>query len=60
MKGSIAAQLMAAAAVNRSGIEIESSVVISDTCDEETGGQFWEGFLTEKVYAVRAVILGWL
>ena len=51
MKGSVAAQLMAAAAIDRAGLEIEGSVVISATCDEETGGQLGAGYLTEKGYA---------
>ncbi len=51
MKGSVAAQLMAAAALKRAGIELKGSLVISATCDEETGGQLGAGYIVEKGYA---------
>ncbi len=50
MKGSIAAQLMAAAAIKRAGIKLKGTIVCSATCDEETGGQLGAGYVVEKGY----------
>lgn len=51
MKGSVATQLMAVAAIKRAGIELDGSVVLSATCDEETGGQLGAGYIVENGYA---------
>lgn len=51
MKGSIAAQLMAAAAIKRAEVKLKGTVSISATCDEETGGQLGAGYIVEKGYA---------
>lgn len=51
MKGSVAAQLMAAVAIKRAGISLDGSIVCSATCDEETGGQLGAGYIVEKGYA---------
>ncbi len=50
MKGSIAAQLMAAVAIKRAGIKLKGTIVCSATCDEETGGQLGAGYVVEKGY----------
>ncbi len=50
MKGSIAAQLMATAAIKRAGIKLKGTIVCSATCDEETGGQLGAGYVVEKGY----------
>ena len=39
-KGSVAAQMMAAIALVRSGVPIEGRVILAEVADEETGGQF--------------------
>jgi succinyl-diaminopimelate desuccinylase len=51
MKGSVAAQLMAAAAIKKAGIKLNGTITISATCDEETGGQLGAGYVVEKGYA---------
>jgi succinyl-diaminopimelate desuccinylase len=51
MKGSIAAQFMAAVALRRAGIKLKGTLVISATCDEETGGQLGAGYIVEEGYA---------
>jgi succinyl-diaminopimelate desuccinylase len=51
MKGSVAAQLMAAAAIRKAGIKLKGSIAISATCDEETGGQLGAGYIVEGGYA---------
>jgi len=51
MKGSIAAQVIAAAAIKRAGITLDGTITISATCDEETGGQLGAGYVVEKGYA---------
>jgi len=51
MKGSVVAQLMAAAAIKRAGIKLKGTITISATCDEETGGQLGAGYIVEKGYA---------
>jgi len=48
MKGSVAAQLMAAAAIKRAGVGLNGTITISATCDEETGGQLGAGYVVEK------------
>lgn len=45
MKGGIAAAVMAAIALRRSGVELRGDLVISATPDEETGGEMGAGFL---------------
>jgi succinyl-diaminopimelate desuccinylase len=50
MKGGVAAQLMAAAAIKRAGIKLKGTIVCSATCDEETGGQLGAGYVVEKGY----------
>jgi succinyl-diaminopimelate desuccinylase len=51
MKGSVAAQLMAAVAIKRADISLEGTIVCSATCDEETGGQLGAGYIVDKGYA---------
>lgn len=51
MKGSIAAQLIASAAIKRAGISLDGTITLSATCDEETGGQLGAGYVVEKGYA---------
>jgi len=51
MKGSVAAQLMAAAAIKKAGISLKGTITTSATCDEETGGQLGAGYVVEKGYA---------
>ncbi len=51
MKGGIAAQVIAAAAIKRAGITLDGTITISATCDEETGGQLGAGYIVEKGYA---------
>lgn len=51
MKGSVAAQLMAAAAIKKAGIKLSGTITISATCDEETGGQLGAGYVVEEGYA---------
>jgi succinyl-diaminopimelate desuccinylase len=51
MKGSVAAQLMASAAIKRAGISLKGSITLSATCDEETGGQLGAGYMVEQGYA---------
>jgi succinyl-diaminopimelate desuccinylase len=51
MKCSVAAQLMAAAAIKKAGIDLKGTVSISATGDEETGGQLGAGYIVEKGYA---------
>ena len=47
MKGSIAAQVIAAAAIKRAGITLDGTITISATCDEESGGQLGAGYVVE-------------
>ena len=51
MKGSIAAQLIASAAIKRAGISLDGTITLSATCDEETGGHLGAGYVVEKGYA---------
>lgn len=51
MKGGIAAQLIAAAAIKRANISLDGTITLSATCDEETGGQLGAGYVVEKGYA---------
>lgn len=51
MKGSVAAQLMAAVAIKRADLSLDGTIVCSATCDEETGGQLGAGYIVEKGYA---------
>ncbi len=51
MKGSVAAQLMAVAAIKNAGIKLKGTATISATCDEETGGQLGAGYIVEKGYS---------
>jgi succinyl-diaminopimelate desuccinylase len=48
MKGGIAAMLMAAKAIQNSGIEIEGELLLAAVVDEETGGEKGTGFLVER------------
>lgn len=51
MKGSMAAQLMAAAAIKAARMKLKGTITISATCDEETGGQLGAGYIVEMGYA---------
>lgn len=51
MKGGVAAQLMAAVALKRAGVELKGTLTISATCDEETGGQLGAGYIVDEGYA---------
>lgn len=50
MKGSVAAQLMATAAIKKAGINLKGTITISATCDEETGGQLGAVYLVDEGY----------
>ncbi|MCQ6268355.1 ArgE/DapE family deacylase [Fictibacillus sp. WQ 8-8] len=60
-KGRLTSYVMAAVALKRSGIPILGDITIAATCDEETGGVFGAGYVTEKklVSGDMAVIEGY-
>ncbi|KIL48489.1 M20 family metallopeptidase [Jeotgalibacillus soli] len=47
-KGRLAAYIMAAVALKRSGISLKGDIIIAATCDEETGGVLGAGYVTKQ------------
>lgn len=47
-KGRLAAYIMAAVALKRSGIPFKGNITIAATCDEETGGVLGAGYVNEQ------------
>jgi succinyl-diaminopimelate desuccinylase len=47
-KGRLAAYIMAAVALKRSGIPFNGDIIIAATCDEETGGSLGAGYVTDQ------------
>jgi len=56
-KGRLAAYIMAALALKKSGIPFFGKVSIVATCDEETGGEFGAGYITDNHFVSGDMVI---